>query len=379
MIAGSLRRLIGARFQNVFTDETGVAFEVYEGGSTRWLWLFMNPTLPLILFGDPPKAKSKTTPFALFFRANVLGKRLRLLENTGRILKFHLGELEDNVTLEVRLFPHGQNLICIAGKKKISWEKMKELKPEKGFQTENIRTWDEIHKEYEQTLNKPKQSTVESEIEKRKRALLKTKENLGPNLWKNVGEWLKENQSVEVPVEYQKYVNRKLSLSKNIENCFAKSKQFDRKHAGTLARIEQLEGEIKKLMSGDFQPKNQNKVKIIESFRGIRVELDGNMVGYIGKSAKDNIDLLRQSKAWYYWVHLRDYPGAHGFIVRNKNQNVPVDCIKKVAQKIAERSKVTAGESFDVIVAECCYVKPIKRDKLGRVTFSNETIHTFKN
>lgn len=381
LIANELKKFVGARFQNIFTTEKTIAFELYFDNQTTW-WMFsMDAMRPLIIKSEP-SGKSKTTPLGLFFKAHVAGKRLRDVlydPRTARVIKLNLGTPEEEVGLEARLFPHGQNLILSAGGKKISWEKIKDLKgDDPDYVPDSTRSWDEITAEFLQ-IKTPKRDefSIENEILKREAAISKIKENLSENLWKKTGEWLKLNQTLDVPVVFVPYTNSKLKLSRNIEICFEKAKQFDKKQAGSLERLNTLEKEIESLRTGTFKFAAKKVATAGKTHRGLKIDLL-SAVAYMGKSAKDNIDLLRQSKPWHYWVHLTDYPGAHGFIQRNKNQNIPLEDIKKVASKLAERSKIGVGEIFDVAVAECRFVKPIRGDKLGRVTFSNETRHTFK-
>jgi len=91
--------------------------------------------------------------------------------------------------------------------------------------------------------------------------------------------------------------------------------------------------------------------------------------------------ILRQARAWDYWFHLRDYPGAHAILFRTKNQNVPDSALREVAQWIIQESlgkkMLIEGIKFDVIVAECRYVRPVKGAQ-GLVTYQNERKYIFQ-
>jgi predicted ribosome quality control (RQC) complex YloA/Tae2 family protein len=93
----------------------------------------------------------------------------------------------------------------------------------------------------------------------------------------------------------------------------------------------------------------------------------------MGKSAKDNIDLLRKAKSWDYWIHLKDYSSAYAIIHRQKEQSVSEQDLIKCAQWLIKEGrnekKTQIGGRFSVVVAECRYVRPLKGDKLGRVTY----------
>ncbi|MBY0386123.1 DUF814 domain-containing protein, partial [bacterium] len=99
---------------------------------------------------------------------------------------------------------------------------------------------------------------------------------------------------------------------------------------------------------------------------------------FIGKSAEDNLKILRKSKAWHLWLHIKDLPGSHGIIAFDKSVKVPLEIVREVALWVVEQSlsakqrESWKGVKCDVIYCECRFVTPIRGDKLGRVTFKNE-------
>ena len=112
-----------------------------------------------------------------------------------------------------------------------------------------------------------------------------------------------------------------------------------------------------------------------------KIILSEGVEAVCGRSAKDNLAILRQARAWDLWLHLKDYPGAHGIIFRNKNKNVTSEQFQQVAEWVIRESSAAKGfrwgAKYEVIVAECRYVKPIKGDKIGRVTFTHPQVFTF--
>lgn len=104
--------------------------------------------------------------------------------------------------------------------------------------------------------------------------------------------------------------------------------------------------------------------------------LDSGTMVVAGKNAKANIDLLRQAKPWYTWVHLRDYPSSHAIVLMLKVEKKITDKeIIKIGQWLAETSlkKGNLGNiKLDIIYTQCRFVKSIKGDSLGRVSYKNE-------
>ena len=175
----------------------------------------------------------------------------------------------------------------------------------------------------------------------------------------------------------------KKSVSWNMEFCFEQAKQMQRKSAGALQRKEVVAQEIaeieQKLQSKDFVDKpmpekeitRKNELKTDLKLR--KLDLSSGAVAYRGKSAKDNLDLLRRSRAWDYWMHLKDEPGAHVIIRREKNQNMVDAELTQVAQWLVDetssKKNKPKGSRMNVVLVECRFVRPIKGDKLGRVNY----------
>ena len=100
--------------------------------------------------------------------------------------------------------------------------------------------------------------------------------------------------------------------------------------------------------------------------RGKTVVLPEGRV-FVGKSGAENLKLLRRAKAWFLWIHIKDYPGAYGIIERNKNKKVSAESMKIAALAVVRQSlpKGQKGK-FDVIYAECRYVRPSRGPNLDK-------------
>jgi predicted ribosome quality control (RQC) complex YloA/Tae2 family protein len=184
-----------------------------------------------------------------------------------------------------------------------------------------------------------------------------------------------------------------MSLSQNIQNCFEQAKSQDKKRKSLTEKILHLNKEIAELMSENSTHSRKvdesvHKVSAGSLFlqkaeaKGRKLALNANVEAVVGKSGKDNLALLRKAQAWDLWLHLKDFPGAHAIIRRPRNFNVDYQDLVKVGEWVLRESRlassVVAGEKYEIIVVECRHVKPIKGDKLGRVSFQNEKIFTIK-
>lgn len=112
-----------------------------------------------------------------------------------------------------------------------------------------------------------------------------------------------------------------------------------------------------------------------------KFEVSTDSVVYLGKSAQDNLRLLRQAKAWHYWVHIKDRSSAYALLQCPKDKKITYDEIVRIVRWWHEASASFAksfqeGDKVSILVTQCRYVRPIKGDKLGRVTYSHEQVFT---
>lgn len=206
------------------------------------------------------------------------------------------------------------------------------------------------------------------------------------SLWSTLQGFLEKNpdmvsRSRELP-EWLRKQSDGQSIQSAVELLFEESKNQARKIAGLKDRLQGLDQEVQILQSQtyqDFLQSNSSRAKPqrqIEGVKARKMNLISGAIVYLGKSAQDNLKILRAAKSWDYWLHLRDLPGAHAIIHRDRTQNLSDDEVRKVAQWVIRESMKSKqkldGQKFEVIMTECRFVKPIKGDRLGRVNFSNE-------
>ena len=430
-IAMSLQALVGAQLQECLqTDRGELGLGFYHDRDMLWLWIDLRPQRPMIVRfeGKPPQRKKIPRPLTLFLKSRFLGRRLESVHadlSRGRVLifKFHRAQSEkskDPVELEVRLLPHGQNVIAKDGKSQVAEEKPKDLPPaplETPADLE-VRTWEEIEEQWHALSQAAPRSaganapSPEKDLEKKWRravekkelALERMREELAEKtsgLEREVGEWLKASGTLEIPRDwdlekrerYATLINTELSLSRNIETLFTKAKEKERKSEGTRARLKLVEDELVRLKASGpkaFEKTLASKEKQSSENLLARADAKGrqhkvadDLYCYVGKSAADNLALLRKAQSFDYWLHLREQPGSHAILRRTRNRNVTDAEFAEagrwvVEQSLGKRAREITGERFDLLIVECRYVKPIKGDKIGRVNYTNDRVMTLR-
>jgi len=394
----------GAQLQDLWTNGQLVVFQFYKFKEI-YLVLDTQPQRPLMVYLEKaPQVEKKPKPLVLFLNShgkNLRWKSCQVQASKGRVLEVELAGGERNCKLEFQLIPKAFNLLIEAGDKKISWEKPRELpaaqNPE-GSLEESI-DWRARGKQWlqEKSQARPREQKPSSDprlkaIEKKRKALLVIEEQLQADVsekWKLLGESLKV--SPQVPSELQEYYNPKKSRSWNMEHSFEQAKLHQKKKAGTRARLEKIKEEIKALEvdiqknpePSVLEPQMSKASRLLSKTqtKGRRIQLEEGFEALMGKSAADNLLILRKSQAWDLWLHLKDYPGAHAIIIRPRNKEVPTSVIQKVSEWLIRESlgsqKIQWGLKYDVVVVECRYVRPIKGDRLGRVTYHHPQVYSF--
>lgn len=392
--------LDGAQLQDVLVNDRGLALGFHARGSMYWMVLDLVPNAPVMLvFEDdcPFKKGSKPKPVALFLNShgrNLYVTSMQVLEQYGRVVLLGLKNSSQDCEIEIRLIPKQCNVIVRSQGKQISWDRPLEMSAAPHVENPpEPRDLAALHEEWlaEQSgQKKPATDPVaqwekqkQKDLEKKRKALAEIQKQIESDreqLWYEAGQYLKTHGVLDVPEALKSCIDSKQNLSWNIENCFSKAKQIVGKKEGARARLDELLVEIQKLEATRYSEK-EKKPALVDLMkkaeaRGRKLHLDSGALAYCGKSAADNLALLRQAKAWDYWLHLRDYPGAHAIIHRQRDQMITDAEVQEVAAWVARESlsskALIVGQKLAVVLVECRFVRPIKGDKLGRVTYHSE-------
>lgn len=404
--------LDGAQLQDVQANDRGLALG-FQGDRRYWMILDLLPNTPMMLVFEeecPFQKGPKGKPVGLFLNShakNLYLTEMTVLEEYGRVVRLMLRNSSVDCELEIRLIPKQANFVVRANGKQISWDKVLDLTSAPPVENPPApRTLEEIHEEWlgeQKGGKKPAQDPVvqwekqkAKDLEKKRKALSEIQKQIDSDTDKNwiaVGAYLKEHVSEgagllkKIPAEFLALVNLKESVSWNIENAFAKAKQFAGKREGARERLVELAAEISKLENSRYSAKAASAKTSLPDLmkkaeaRGRKLHLDSGALAYCGKSAADNLALLRQAKSWDYWLHLKDYPGAHAIIHRQRDQLIPDAEVQEVAEWLAKESlsskSLSLGQKVAVVMVECRFVRPIKGDKLGRVNYHSEKSFNF--
>ncbi|WP_374001410.1 DUF814 domain-containing protein [Bdellovibrio bacteriovorus] len=398
--------LDGAQLQEVQANDRGLALGFHLRGSMFWLILDLVPNAPMMLCFEnkcPFKKAPKGKPVSLFLNShgrNLFFAGMSVREEYGRVVVLNLKNSSADCELEIRLIPKQSNLLVKAQGKQISWDRPLDLTAAPHVENPpQPRDLVAIHEEWLADQGSGSKKTIldpaeqwerqkQKDLEKKRRALAEIQKQIESDreqLWYEAGQYLKTHGTLDVPDSLKSCVDAKQSLSWNIENCFAKAKQLVGKKEGARERLDELVLEIQKLEDSRYSEK-QKKPALVDLMkkaeaRGRKLHLDSGALAYCGKSAADNLALLRQAKAWDYWLHLRDYPGAHAIIHRQRDQEITPAEIQEVSAWVARESlsskSLMVGQKVAVVIVECRFVRPIKGDKLGRVTYHSERTLNF--
>lgn len=404
-IVAALKPLVGTRLQEVQSSESDLMLGFYSENGILWLWMDLNAIRPSMLpwVELPLRVPSRKTPLNLFMRAHFVGKTLISCERVltqGRVVLLRFGPQEDVSEIEIRLVPHARNIIARSQNKQIAWQKPTELTEGK-YEDElgAVRSLDELRAQWKSSREgkggaknlKDVKLRLQDEIQRKRKAIGKVQEELQRKKslpWRQIGDWLKEHQSMDVPKEWQPFIDKRRKLSWNIEEVYSRAREIEAKLYGTEKRLSLLYDEISALEAKINKPiplqveekKTKQPLQDIGA-QGRTLRISDELTLISGKTATDNLKLLRKARAWDYWLHLRDVPSSHAILFRNKNTKVGDNVVQQavewyVKQHLGPKYRQHAGEKFHVLMAECRYVRPIKGDKIGRVTFHNERVIT---
>ncbi len=414
--------LLAAQLQDVQATEEGLVLMFYrftKDPRIAYLVFDLDPAFPFvgIYNSNPWPHLKKVKPVGLFLNShakNLTVTHLKISEQFGRVLDLGLGPDEHRTEIEFRMIPKYSNLIVTCEKKSISWYPRKQLlqhSASEGTGDEvSVRSipfmldlWFQrraVQLKQKVSAASPQQNPYEKWKQQKAKDLIKKKKAVDgirgqiqdflTAPWVEIGQHLKTYGMKNLEPAWLTLIQSKKTVSENIELCFGKAKAAKLKTVGAEARLLVLEGEILTLhdlselaFQKELQKLSQRQMQSHKTSRAGEgryrkmvlpaANENHNLTCYMGKSAKDNSDLLRKSKAWDYWVHLKDYPSAYAIIHRQKTQSISTRQLMQVAEWLVKESlkdkKSFSGLKFAVVYVECRHVRPIKGDKLGRVTY----------
>jgi hypothetical protein len=399
LVVGKIQSYSGAVLEDiVFNNDILLLLLKYAGRPVHFVIDLRAKPYLLASEQKAPSLKKQVKPIVLFLKAHFLGSvfdAAMVQKEFGRLVRLKFSE---NREMELHLFSQARNAIFRHDKSQISLHKVSLLQP-LGEIKEDLtpRSPQQIFADWMENFSQssPKiKPTHESEknlnktIAKKNQGLLdleKKIQEISNSSWHSIAVWLKEHRTLEVPLEFEPYIHRQKDLAWNIEQAFTKSKQLKAKMAAVEERRKLLQKEIDDLKANPAlfvpaKPSSKFEKSAIDGAKGRTKIINDQIRAYVGKSAEDNLKILRKSKAWHLWMHIKDFPGSHGIVAFDKSVSIPVEVLREVALWIIENSLSNKqrdswrGVRCEVLYCECRFVTPIRGDKLGRVNYKNEKI-----
>lgn len=401
-ILEQLQALCGSQLQEVVVSKQDMALQFFSSRlGVRWLVVDWNPKAPSLWMVDrvPFRLQKLKTPLLLFLKAHFNGKRLKSItrdQQMGRVVHLEF-EADHSLTMELRLLPHGQNVILHSGERSLSLKKVQALEAmEVTSQGEDGADYTELLQQWivsrdpsarPQATRAPERGKKIKKLKKSLNQLTETLEEMKSARWQLAGDSLVQSQNVGKALKlFPECIEKTMGLAENIQLCFEKHKKNQKKIAGAEERIRELQDELVQLESLTDEEFEKQKPKSRVSSKSPKAKTGSvrtrkkliaeDLELLVGKSAGDNLALLRRARAWDCWFHLQDFPSAHAILFRNRNREISDAEVYQAARFLvethAEKNKnIQPGESVAVIWTESRFVRPIKGDKLGRVTHKN--------
>jgi predicted ribosome quality control (RQC) complex YloA/Tae2 family protein len=380
-----MQTLVDAVLQDAWSTDEHIVLEFYKK-DLFYLWIHPSKALPLMaLFAQKPPIQKKKKPVTLFLNsraANFRVERIWVEEKLGRVLNLELSKKEDQVLIQIVLIPKLANVSVEHESTQIFWFKPSELPQNTTPDFESVEMdWGQRSQDLWTLFFAPKQSANTENLSRllqKKEAALKAllDSDLDGQIdsYQQLGESLKSNTLNE---EQKAQLDPQMSLGEQLKKIFAKVQDLKRKKLGTQQRMDVLKTEIERLRKGEaLSVRKTSELLKKAQAQGRTLHVADNWSLVYGKNAEENLKILRKAASWHLWFHVKNYPGSHAVLAFPKGKKVPDEVILKSAQVFVQetlgKKKQVPGVRWDVIVTECRFVRPIKGDKLGRVTYQNE-------
>jgi len=392
--------VIGAEAQDFVGSLDSMALKLWSSG-LGYIVFQTKGAFPFFCFvNDKAKLSSEylkrsdKKPFFLFYKTHFKGAvltKVRRVQKYGRLVEFVFTKADTGggaeLILEFRLFPGGVNLGLIVGSKSVYLNKpLKLAEVTDDYQPTSVRSPEVLKDEWFANTAGETSGDKGSELDgaalelkkinKAKEKIVSALEFLKTSPHKRFAEALSDEKGLSA--ELKSLYRDKLSVRENIEWGFAKQKENELKIERLEERLKQLAENTRKTHAA--RQKNDNKKNDLKATRHLTLSKD--VRAFCGKTAGENLDLLRKSKSWHLWMHLKDYPSGHLILATPKNHSVTEAELKKSALflfKVAAPKKLHASEQvkFEVIFTETKFVKPIKGAKKGLVQPSRTQSRVF--
>jgi len=330
------------------------------------------------------KKRMEDKPLFIFLKSHIFGQfvsEVKVNSINKRVFEIHF---ENGAHLEFRVFSGGGNLGAFNQKKKVYLRKPQELIEDsgEGYKPEYLRTPQVLFDEGLEELlsmdtSKKKESQKEDKALKARKKIEKAIEDI------EAGEFLKLAKTLEEGTELndnlKKLYKENLSKRENIERAYSQIKVSEQKKQRLFLRLKELDKDLS-LKNKKASNQSSNVKKTSKSI-GVLFKLSDKITLRCGRNAKENLELLRQSKSWHIWMHMSDYPSGHLIIDLPKNYKLKASELEKCAYFLFLRGAPkkllnSPTQKFEIMFTECRYVRAQKKNK-GLVTTQSHKSLTF--
>nr|BAL52979.1 fibronectin-binding A domain protein [uncultured Acetothermia bacterium]BAL59247.1 fibronectin-binding A domain protein [Candidatus Acetothermum autotrophicum] len=180
----------------------------------------------------------------------------------------------------------------------------------------------------------------------------------------------------------------------NAQQKFARYKKLKRAQEKLAARLEELRQELEYLENIEHSLEHAESEAALAEIReelgaagylprarreparaiGPREFLIRGYRVLVGRSSKQNDELVRSASREDYWLHARDRPGSHVIIKNPKQREIPRDVLEQAAQLAAYYSKGRDAQKVPVSYTRVKYLRKGGRPGLVLVTHEEGTL-----
>lgn len=369
-----LAGLCGASLQSIVCESpTRYFLDFRLPGQSRWLVLDLTPSRPFIVstISTAPRRFPRKTPVLNFFQAhfrNLRMSRIEVAQKPDRLVKMtfgHLAEGSENPQILFKCFPHGQEVTLLANGKKVVFprrssppksEPLAFVEPQPSHSWGLCESWQNLLLSPEPA---PKSArTPQSDDDRVKKQAAKIQKTVDL-----LEEKIATAEAKALEMRSQRDVD-----GVSLNRLYDEIKKLKKKKQELQERKSQIPRQV-----GTGVPKREG------SFSGLRIVLNNTWELWVGRNASQNDLLLRQGSPHDTWIHLRDYPGAHG-LLRGPKKGEPNHADLEYACRVvailsqSKKNPFREGEALDFIVTAKKFVKKPRGAAPGRVIVEREKV-----
>ncbi|MCC6278417.1 MAG: DUF814 domain-containing protein [Oligoflexia bacterium] len=388
-LAEETQSLKGGQLQKIYgIDAHTVVLEFRTPGQTYALVLCLKPSRPW--FGVDAEGSAKAsrprkvvlTPVINFLRAHFVGLEflgIAVAQKPNRLLRLDFDSSEGIRRLYFKVFPHGCQIGLEANDKQVVQPRLKtnlwgEL-VNVAFVEPEPRSEFSKSQEVMSLENAPERPAAVKENKKAAKL-----ERAIQNLQKSLDDPTYEQSINNLLDEAEALKGRGGRLGTKLQKIYGEIHTLKTKRRVSEERLGALQRELQDLPSNTEASLEKQTVAPIEKrWKGIQVSLDPEWELWVGRNAQQNDELIKAVQPHDLWIHLRDYPGAHGVIRGSKKASPPEHLIEKaclVVAQLSQRKKhpFLPGEKLDFIVTPRKFVRKKKGMAPGQVIVEREGV-----